>query len=145
MKYIFLQLSLLLLTPVLQAQSPVGRWKTIDDVENKAKSIVEIFEQDGKLHGKIVEIFPDPGEDPDPVCEECPGDKKNQKVVGMEILWGLEKDGNEWNGGEVLDPENGKVYDCYIELVEPDKLKLRGFIGFSLLGRTQYWYREMGE
>jgi len=120
------------------AQSPIGKWKTIDDVENREKSIVEIYEQNGKLHGKIIKLFRLPDEDPD----QCSGERKDQKVLGMEILWDLKKDGNEWNGGKVLDPKNGRVYDCYIEMESEDKLKLRGFIGFSLLGRTQYWYRS---
>ncbi len=124
------------------AQSPIGKWKTIDDVENREKSIVEIHEKNGKLHGKVVKLFRLPDEDPDPICDKCSGDKKDQKVLGMEILWGLKKDGNEWNNGKVLDPQNGRVYDCYIEMESEDKLKLRGFMGFSLLGRTQYWYRS---
>jgi len=124
------------------AQSPIGKWKTIDDFENREKSIVEIYEQNGKLHGKIIKLFRLPDEDPDPVCDQCSGERKDQKVLGMEILWDLKKDGNEWNGGKVLDPKNGRVYDCYIEMESEDKLKLRGFIGFSLLGRTQYWYRS---
>lgn len=123
-------------------QSPVGTWKTIDDVEKRAKSILEVYEVNGKLHGKIVKVFPEPGEDPDPVCDMCPGDKKGKKMVGMEIMWDLEKDGSAWEDGKIMDPENGKVYDCYIELESDDKLKVRGYIGFSLLGRTQYWYRE---
>ena len=132
----------LCILPSLWAQTPLGKWKTIDDVEKRAKSILEIYEVNGKLHGKILKVFPDPGEDPDPVCDMCPGDKKGKKMVGMEIMWDLEKDGDTWEGGKIMDPENGKVYDCYIELAKADKLKVRGYIGFSLLGRTQYWYRE---
>ena len=126
------------------AQSPIGTWKTIDDVEKRAKSLLEIYEVDGKLHGKVIKTFPGPDDDPNPICDQCPGDKKDKPIVGMEIMWDLEKDGDEWEGGKIMDPENGKVYDCYIELASPTKLKVRGFIGFSLLGRTQYWYREEG-
>ncbi len=125
-----------------QAQSPLGTWKTIDDVEKRAKSLLEIYEVNGKLHGKVIKTFPGPDDDPNPICDQCSGDKKNKPIIGMEIMWDLEKDGDEWEGGKIMDPENGKVYDCYIELVNPTKLKVRGFIGFSLLGRTQYWYRE---
>ena len=125
----------------INAQTPVGKWKTIDDSSGKPRSIVEIYEVDGKLHGKITKLFREPGEDPDPICDDCKGEKHNQKVIGMEILWDLEKDGKEWNDGHIMDPENGKTYGCYITLVEPNKLKVRGFLGFSLLGRTQYWER----
>ncbi len=59
----------------------------------------------------------------------------------MNILTGLSKNGDEWNGGKILDPENGKTYKCYITLEDKNKLKLRGYIGFSLIGRTEYWYR----
>lgn len=136
---------LLFLASTAWAQSPIGIWKTIDDETNKPKSLVEIFEKDGKLHGKVIKLFRGPDEDPDPVCDKCDEDdpRYNKKVIGMEILKGLEKDSDtEWEDGKILDPKNGSVYSCYIELVEPNKLKLRGFIGVSLLGRTQYWHRE---
>lgn len=136
--------SLLILTGAW-AQSPVGVWKTIDDETNKPKSLVEIYEKDGKLYGKVTKLFRGPDEDPDPVCDKCDEDdpRYNKKVLGMEILKGLEKESDtEWEGGKILDPKNGSVYSCYVELVEPNKLKLRGFIGFSLLGRTQYWHRQ---
>ncbi len=140
-KLMILTFSMLMLGSAY-AQSPLGKWKTIDDVENRAKSIVEIYEVKGKIHGKVVKTFPKPGDDPNPICDKCSGKKKDQPIIGMEIMWGLEKDGDEWNGGKILDPNNGKVYDCYIELESEEKLKLRGFIGFSILGRTQYWYKE---
>ena len=125
----------------INAQSPVGKWNTIDDNTGKERSVVEIFEKDGKLHGKVIKLFREPGEDLDPICEECKGAKKNQKIIGMEILWNLEKEGDEWGDGKIMDPENGKTYGCYIALETPNKLKVRGYLGFSLLGRTQYWIR----
>lgn len=121
--------------------SPVGRWKTIDDSTGKTKSIVELWEKDGKVYGKIVDLInPDK---PDPVCDKCEGDQKNVKIIGMTILNGLKKDGKEWSGGKITDPENGKSYKCYIEVQDGGKkLKVRGYVGFALLGRTQYWLRE---
>ena len=125
-------------------QSPVGRWKTIDDETNKAKSIVEIYEKDGKVYGKIVKILNlEPGEDPDPICEECPtkDDRHGKKIIGMEILRNMEKDGTEWEDGKILDPEKGKLYDCKI-WVNPDnsdQLMVRGYVAFFY--RTQTWYR----
>ena len=127
------------------AQSPIGKWKTIDDETGREKSIVEIYQQGDELYGKVIELFRLPDEDQDPVCDECDEDdpRYNKKVRGMVILEGLEQESDtEWEDGEILDPKNGSVYSCYIELVEPNKLKVRGYIGFSLLGRTQYWYRQ---
>ena len=121
----------------------IGKWKTIDDETGKEKSVVEIYMVGDKMHGKVIKLFRGPDEDPDPVCDKCDSDdaRYNKKVIGMEILTGLEKDSDtEWEDGEILDPKNGKVYDCDIELEEKGKLKVRGYIGLSLLGRTQYWY-----
>ena len=121
------------------AQSVLGKWKTIDDNTGVAKSIVEIYEQDGKVYGKVAEIL---NEDRvDAVCTECEGDDKDKPILGLVIIRGLEKDGDEYNDGKILDPESGTLYKCYIELEEPNKLKVRGYVGFSLLGRTQYWLR----
>lgn len=119
--------------------SPVGTWKTIDDETDKAKSYVEIYEQDGELYGKVVKIL-DPSR-ANMKCTECKGDKKDKKILGLVILEGLEKDGKKWDDGEIIDPKTGKTYDCSIELISKDKLKVRGYLGISLLGRTQYWYR----
>jgi uncharacterized protein (DUF2147 family) len=123
----------------LSAQdSPVGLWKTIDDETGEAKSHVRIVEKNGKLYGTVEKLLLKPQ---DTRCTACEGDKKDQLVVGMEILTDLEQDGKYWEDGEILDPNNGSVYSCYIEMESTDKLKVRGYIGFSLLGRTQYWYR----
>ncbi|MDX2247069.1 MAG: DUF2147 domain-containing protein [Bacteroidia bacterium] len=135
---------MLLLAVSMKAQSPIGKWKTIDDETGDQKSIVEIFEKDGKLYGKIIQLFRKPTEEQDPVCDECDEDdpRYNKRVLGMVILEGLKKGSdNVWEDGEILDPKNGSVYSCYIELIDKNKLKLRGYLGFSLIGRTQYWYR----
>lgn len=122
------------------ADQPTGFWTTIDDDGKTPTSVVEIYAQAGKLRGKIVELI-NPREK-DPKCTECDGNKHNQPIVGMEILWGLERDGSEWSGGRILDPKNGKEYKCYIEVIDAgQRLKVRGYIGIALLGRTQYWHR----
>ncbi|MEM7185524.1 MAG: DUF2147 domain-containing protein [Bacteroidota bacterium] len=130
---------LLLTTTIIQAQDVFGTWKTIDDSTGEARSIVEIYEEDGKVYGKIIELI-NPKE-PNPLCDKCSGEDKDQPVIGLTFIKGLKKDGDEYNGGKILDPENGKLYKCYITLEDENKLKVRGYIGFSLLGRTQYWYR----
>ncbi len=124
------------------ASSPAGWWKTIDDDTGKAKSVVYIVEKDGVLTGMVVSIIPDPGKTPDPVCDKCEGERKGKPIKGMTIMWGLRKDGDEWSGGRVLDPENGKTYKCWVEVVDGGAhLKVRGYVGVSLFGRTQYWQR----
>ncbi len=126
-------------TAGLFAQEVTGKWKSIDDETGEAKSIIEIYKKDGKVYGKIVEILNKDRQDAK--CEECDGANKNKPILGMVIMNGLEKDGDEYNGGTILDPQSGKEYKCLIELENANKLKVRGYIGFSLLGRTQYWNR----
>lgn len=119
-----------------QRTSIFGEWKTVDDNTGKIRSIVEIYEKNGKAFGKIKKLFREPHEDQDPICVECTDHRKDKKVIGMEIISGMEKDGDEWEEGEILDPENGKTYNCKI-WVEEGKLMVRGYIAF--LYRTQTW------
>lgn len=121
------------------AQDVIGKWKTIDDETGKAKSIVDIYQKDGKIYGKVVEII-DPSKRK-AICEKCPDEAQGKPIEGLVILKDLKKDGKEYSGGTIMDPNNGKVYKCLIALEGPDKLKVRGYIGFSLLGRSQYWER----
>jgi uncharacterized protein (DUF2147 family) len=94
--------------------SPVGRWRTVDDVTGKAKSVVAIWEENGKLYGRVQKLLdPDP-KDPNPTCDDCAGDQKGQPVIGLKILWDLQKDGDGWSGGTILDPANGKTYKCLL-------------------------------
>ncbi len=120
-------------------QSPIGTWKTIDDETKQAKSYVEIFEKDGKLYGKVIMILTKGKENAK--CTDCTGALKNKPIVGMQILSGLKKDGKEWNGGKIIDPNNGKEYKAKMSLNGSDKLDVRGYIGISLVGRTQTWQR----
>lgn len=133
---LFLVLSLFILTATAQRTSPIGKWKTVDDNTGKVKSTVEIYEKRGKLFGKVLELF-DPDK-PDPVCEECDEDdpRHMKPVVGLEIIRNMEKDDDKWEDGDILDPENGKVYRCKL-WVEEGKLQVRGYIAF--LYRTQTW------
>ncbi len=128
-----------MLTSLMYAQSPIGTWKTIDDETKQAKSYVEIFEKDGKLYGKVTKILTKGKEDAK--CTDCSGALKNKPILGMQILSGLKKDGKEWNGGKIIDPNSGKEYKAKMSLNGNDKLDVRGFIGISLVGRTQTWQR----
>lgn len=134
-----LLVSLLFVKICAYSQSVIGKWKTIDDETGQAKSIVEIFEQNGKVYGKVIEILD--VEHKKSLCTNCTGLDKNKPILGLTVIKGLIKDEDEYNSGKILDPKNGKLYKCYITLENKDKLKVRGYIGFSLLGRTQYWYR----
>ena len=123
--------------------SPVGLWRTVDDHTGEPRGLVRISEANGEYRARVEKTFPKPGEDPNPKCEKCEGARQNQPVIGMTILWGLTKQGDEYHGGEILDPENGNVYRARIRLQDGGKrLDVRGFIGFSLFGRSQTWLRE---
>lgn len=123
--------------------SPIGTWKTIDDDTHQAKALVEISEHDGVLSGRITQLFRQPGEDPNPRCEPCQGERHTRPVLGMTILWNMQRDGDEWEGGEILDPEEGKVYRCILHVTGGgNRLEVRGYIGISLFGRTQVWERQ---
>lgn len=123
--------------------TPVGKWKTIDDKTGEPSSVVQIYEEGGKLLGKIESIIVKPGEDPDPKCDKCDGERKGKPVVGLVFLWDLVKEkAGKWGGGRILDPEDGSIYRCTVELRDGGaKLKVRGYLGISLFGRSQEWYR----
>ncbi len=123
--------------------SPAGLWKTVDDRTGQVKGLVRIVDSNGQFEGKIDKIFPKPGDNPAPKCEKCDGPQHNQPVLGLTFLWGFTKQGDEYQGGEILDPESGKIYQAKMKLIDGGKkLEVRGFIGFSLFGRTQTWLRE---
>ncbi|HAA12871.1 MAG TPA: DUF2147 domain-containing protein [Cytophagales bacterium] len=118
------------------------KWKTIDDNTNKPRSVIEIFEQNGKMYGKVIKLFREPGEDPNPLCTECDDDdpRYNQPVIGMVLISDMEWDADdkEWEDGEIMDPDNGSVYDCEIWIDEDTgDLRVRGYLYF--LYRTQTW------
>ena len=124
------------------AESPVGRWKTVDDATGKAKSIISIYLEGKELKAKVDTLFSKPGEDPNRVCEKCAGELKGKRIRGMIIVWGLKSKGMSWEGGRILDPGNGKIYRCALTVNQDNKtLTVRGFVGFSLLGRSQKWER----
>ncbi len=133
-------LLILLIAINSRAQEVLGKWKTIDDNSGEARSIVEIIEKEGKIFGRIVKLFPRPDREPDPVCNKCdPDDPRfNKKIIGMEIIRNLLKSGDEYSGGDILDPENGRVYRSKI-WVEGNVLKVRGYWGPFY--RTQTWHR----
>lgn len=123
------------------ANSPVGYWKTIDDKTGKVRSIVHITEVNGELQGKIDKLLA--ATEPNPKCDKCTDHRKDQPVLGMVFLSGLKKDGNAYAGGQILDPDNGKIYKSKVELSEDGKkLNVRGYIGAPMFGRSQVWLRQ---
>lgn len=132
------------ISPAAFAQdSPLGSWATVDDKTGQPHSVIEIYAaRDGKLAGRVSEILQS-GNGPNPVCDQCTGDRKDKPIKGMVILWGMRKKGNAWQDGKILDPATGKVYSATVEPIDGgSKLEVRSFMGFSLLGRTQTWVRQ---
>ena len=123
--------------------SPVGLWKNIDDVSGKPKALIRITESNGALQGQIEKLFRAPNEEQNPKCDKCEGARKDAPVLGLVIMSGLKKDGSEYTGGEILDPDNGKVYRSKLTLVDGGKkLNVRGYIGVPMFGRSQTWVRQ---
>lgn len=124
----------------VQAQDVLGKWKTIDDETGEPRSIVELFEKNGTVYGKVVKLIRTPDEDPDPVCSDCgeDDDRYNKKIIGMEILRDMQKSGDAYVDGSILDPKNGRVYRCRI-WIEGTDLQVRGYWGPFY--RTQTWLR----
>jgi uncharacterized protein (DUF2147 family) len=122
-------------------ESPVGYWQTIDDVTGQSKSIVQITDAaNNHIAGKVVKLFDNVKTT---TCSACSGANKNQPILGMTIMTNLKKaENNEWQGGSILDPKNGKSYTCKIQLVdEGHRLVVRGYIGLPIFGRSQTWVR----
>lgn len=133
-----------LAAPVLAQMTPVGLWKTIDDESKKEKSLVRIAEQNGVISGRIERLF-NP-ETSDPVCTKCSDERKDRPLVGLTILRSVRANADEaglWDGGDILDPKSGKLYKVRLRPTDGGRtLEVRGYVGFSLLGRTQTWVRE---
>ena len=140
-----LGLCLLLATGLALAQAtPAGAWKTIDDSTKKEKSLVRIVETGGVYTGKVERVL-DPDSPKDAVCKDCVDERKDKPVVGMTILRNVKASTDDkavFEGGDILDPNNGKVYKVRLKVVDEGKrLEVRGYIGTPMLGRTQTWVR----
>jgi len=129
---------LLLANSALAGSPPEGLWKTYDDRTGEARALVRIYQQDGALFGRIEDSF-GPGER-EAKCEACKDERKDQPIVGLLIIRNLKPDEDGFDGGDILDPENGSVYRCKLHLEdEGKKLIVRGYLGLSLFGRSQTW------
>ena len=132
-----LLLSLFLL---LQTPSVEGTWVNIDDETGVAKSEIELYVEQGKLYGRVLRLLLP--EDQGKKCVNCKGSDKNKPIEGLLIVRSLSRENADWTDGKIMDPANGKSYDCTIRLEDPNTLNVRGFLGFSFLGRTQVWKRK---
>ncbi|MEB0031081.1 DUF2147 domain-containing protein [Undibacterium sp. RTI2.1] len=146
-KFLTLSLSILIASissfALAQESTPVGLWKSIDDQSGKPKALIRIVESGGELQGKIEKLFLEPSADANPKCDKCEGVNKDQAVIGMTILSGLKKDGDDYTGGRILDPANGKLYRSKLTVTDNNKkLNVRGYIGTPWFGRSQVWLRE---
>jgi uncharacterized protein (DUF2147 family) len=118
-----------------------GVWQQVDD-DGKIGALVTISEEQGVYVGRLSQLFPEPGDDPNPICTECPGDKHNLPILGLVFIEGMKQSGLDYEDGTILDPETGKIYHASMHL-SPDgtKLTVRGYIGLELFGRSQTWNR----
>jgi uncharacterized protein (DUF2147 family) len=131
-------------SPAFAQAGPVGLWKTIDDKTGKERSMIRITETGG-VHAGVIEKRLDPDVKPDDKCDKCTDERKDKPIQGLTIIRGVKQSENDnglWDGGDILDPENGKVYKVRLKPVDGGKkLEVRGYVGAPLLGRTQTWIR----
>lgn len=131
---------LFLFLPVAIAQSITGNWTTIDDKTGQKRAVVNLVVKNGVLSGTVVKVYPQPGDTG--FCINCPGRFKDKPMIGMEFVWGLkEKRPNSWYGGQIIDGKTGKIYRVKMAL-KGNKLYVRGYVGLSMMGRTQVWLRS---
>ena len=116
-----------------------GFWVAVDDQDGLEKSVVEIYEHDGKYFGRVHRLLPNATITH---CTGCEGDEKDKEITGMVIIKDLRKTSKGGRGGTILDPASGKWYSCYLELIDENKVKMRGYLGMPTFGRSQFWYRK---
>lgn len=135
MKIILTFITVLIVLNV-EAQTIVGKWKMVGMKSGKERSLIQIYEKEGKYHGKVVELYSKPGVDPNPVCDNCKDYRKDIPIIGMDIITNMEYNGRsgEYKGGEILDPKTGDIYDCKAWLGKDGYLRIRGYLFF--IGKT---------
>ncbi len=144
-KSLVVLLSFLMISVSFAAVSgaPTGLWRTIDDKTGQQKSVVRISLSGGKLYGTIVKVSPGENMTGD-VCTGCKGRYKDKSLVGVTIMQGLTQDSSnpsQWSGGSITDPKDGKSYRCLVNYTSNGQIEVRGYVGVSMFGRSQTWYR----
>jgi uncharacterized protein (DUF2147 family) len=129
-------------TPSAGAQTVSGVWQQIDPDTGKIGALVTFAESGGIYRGTFSKLFLDPGDDPNPICQKCPGAQRGQALLGLTFIDGMRRSGLAYEGGTILDPESGTLYSANMRL-SPDgnSLTVRGYIGIPLLGQSQVWKR----
>jgi len=132
---------LLTINPAASAPTAAGIWRQVDEA-GKVGALVTITQEGDVFVGRLSHLFLDPDEDPNPICNICPGDKLNQPVLGLVFIEGMKQSGLDYDGGTILDPETGKVYSATMHLsADGTLLTVRGYLGLSIFGRSQTWSR----
>jgi uncharacterized protein (DUF2147 family) len=141
MRNLILGMVSMMVVSISFAQSSIGKWVTIDDNTGKKKSIVELYKEGEVLYGKITFLFPREGREPNATCKKCTDDRKNQPLLGLQIVRDLKWTGGAWESGTIVDPETGKIYTCklWVDADKPNVLSVRGYIGPFY--RTQTWIK----
>lgn len=141
-KWLVFMMSVVHLSSAMAASSITGVWTTMDDKTGTKRADVRLFMHNGVLNGTVAKVYPHPGDTG--ICGACPGEFKDKPVLGLQIIWDLkEKSPNAWYGGKILDAKTGKIYHVKMT-VKGNKLYVRGYVGVSILGRTQVWLRKEG-
>jgi Uncharacterized protein conserved in bacteria (DUF2147) len=124
------------------AQTVTGVWQQIDPATGKVGALVTFAENGGIFSGFISQLFPDPGDDPNPLCHQCPGIERDKPILGLTFIQGMRRSGLVYEGGTILDPDSGTLYSANMQL-SPDgnTLTVRGYVGISLFGQNQTWKR----
>lgn len=118
-----------------------GLWIASDQRDGKPRALIRIAERDGEFFASIEQGLR-PEHEASPVCEKCPGARRNQPLLGMTIVWGMKRIGEGYGGGEILDPDTGQIYRCLMNLARDGKrLEVRGYLALPLLGRSLTWRR----
>ena len=139
-RQLFITMLAMVFLPACFAASIDGTWVTIDDKTGKKRAVVRVSGSNGTLRGTILKVYKQSGDTGK--CSKCPGNFKNKPIKGLMFLWGLKRNtDNTWTGGKILDPKSGKIYNAKIT-AKGNKLYVRGYIGLSMLGRTQVWVKQ---
>lgn len=151
MRFLTLPVALLLISsgPVLVAgaadtrlASPVGLWQPLDSA-GKPLGLIRIFESSGLYYGRIEPSSPT--DDRTARCTRCTDERHNQPIIGLVLMRHLRPENGQYVGGDILDPDTGRIYGCMLRLTDGGhELIMRGFFGISLLGRSQTWRRVDG-
>src|SRR5262249_37674452 len=132
---------LFLATPSLaKPQTASGVWQQIDPSTGKVGAIVTFSESDGVFSGFISKLFPEPGDDPNPLCHKCAGAQQGKPILGLRFIEGMRRSGLTYEGGTILDPETGTVYSATMQLsTDGNTLTVRGYVGLPIFGQSQTW------